>query len=64
MGAVIYGIIGAIQVNQGQDFKYWLVGDWVRSTLTAVNHVSIKAFVKYLFLDFCPACSYNATHNN
>jgi uncharacterized protein len=34
VGAVIYGIIGAIQVNQGQDFKYWLVGDWVRSTLT------------------------------
>lgn len=34
LGAVIYGIIGAIQVNQGQDFKYWLVGDWVRSTLT------------------------------
>ena len=33
VGAVIYGIIGAIQVNQGQDFKYWLVGDWVRSTL-------------------------------
>ena len=34
MGAVIYGIVGAIQVNQGQDFKYWLVGDWVRGTLT------------------------------
>ncbi len=34
MGAVVYGILGAIQVNQGQDFKYWLVGDWVRSTLT------------------------------
>ena len=34
MGAVIYGIIGAVRVNQGQDFKYWLVGDWVRSTLT------------------------------
>jgi len=34
VGAVIYGIIGAIQVNQGQDFKYWLVGDWVRGTLT------------------------------
>jgi len=34
IGAVIYGIIGAIQVNQGQDFKYWLVGDWVRNTLT------------------------------
>ena len=33
MGAVIYGIIGAIQVNQGQDFEYWLVGRWVRNTL-------------------------------
>jgi uncharacterized protein len=33
VGAVIYGIIGAIQVSQAQDFKYWLVGDWVRSTL-------------------------------
>ena len=34
MGAVIYGIVGAIQVSQGQDFKYWLAGDWVRGTLT------------------------------
>jgi uncharacterized Tic20 family protein len=34
VGAVIYGIIAAIQVNENQDFKYWLVGDWVRSTLT------------------------------
>jgi uncharacterized Tic20 family protein len=34
VGAVIYGVIAAIQVNQGQDFKYWLIGDWVRSTLT------------------------------
>jgi uncharacterized Tic20 family protein len=33
LGAVIYGIIGAIQTSQGQDFKYWLVGDWVRGTL-------------------------------
>lgn len=31
--ALIYGVIGAIQVSQGQDFRYWLVGDWVRSTL-------------------------------
>lgn len=28
--AVVYGIIGGIQCSQGQDFKYWLVGDWVR----------------------------------
>ena len=34
LGAIIYGIIGAVQTSQGQDFKYWLVGDWVRGTLT------------------------------
>jgi uncharacterized Tic20 family protein len=33
--APIYGIVGAVQVSQGQDFKYWLVGDWVRGTLDA-----------------------------
>jgi uncharacterized Tic20 family protein len=32
--ALGYGIYGGIQSSQGQDFKYWLVGDWVRSTLT------------------------------
>ena len=32
--ALIYGVYGGIQTNQGQDFKYWLVGDWVRGTLT------------------------------
>jgi uncharacterized Tic20 family protein len=30
----IYSVIGAIECNSGQDFKYWLIGDWVRSTLT------------------------------
>lgn len=34
VAAPIYSIIGAIQCNSGQDFKYWLIGDWVRSTLT------------------------------
>jgi uncharacterized protein len=33
VGALIYGVIAAIQTNQGNDFKYWLVGDWVRGTL-------------------------------
>ena len=28
--ALIYGVIGAVQTYQGQDFKYWLIGDWVR----------------------------------
>lgn len=32
--APIYGIIGAIKTSQGEDFKYWLIGDWVRNTLT------------------------------
>ncbi len=32
--ALGYGIYGGIQASQGQDFKYWLVGDWVRGTLT------------------------------
>jgi len=34
LAALVYGIIGGVQCNQGQDFKYWLVGDWVRGTLT------------------------------
>lgn len=36
VGALIYGIVGAVKVSQGQDFKYWLAGDWVRGTLTGV----------------------------
>lgn len=32
--ALVYGIVGAIQCNAGQDFRYWLIGDWVRSTYT------------------------------
>lgn len=34
IAALVYGVIGAIQTSQGQDFKYWLIGDWVRGTLT------------------------------
>jgi len=32
--AIVYGIIAGVQTSQGQDFKYWLIGDWVRSTYT------------------------------
>ncbi|HMD90808.1 MAG TPA: DUF4870 domain-containing protein [Anaerolineaceae bacterium] len=31
--AVAYGIIGGIECSQGRDFRYWLIGDWVRGTL-------------------------------
>jgi uncharacterized Tic20 family protein len=36
LGGFIYSIIGAVKVNQGEDFKYWLVGDWMRGTLTGI----------------------------
>jgi len=32
-GSLIYGIIGGVQVNNGEDFRYWQVGDWVRDIL-------------------------------
>jgi len=28
---LVWGVYGGIQCNQGKDFKYWLVGDWVRN---------------------------------
>jgi len=31
--SLIYGIIGAVKVNNGEDFRYWQVGDWVRDIL-------------------------------
>jgi len=31
--APIYGVIGAVQTSQGQDFQYWWVGSWVRTLL-------------------------------
>jgi uncharacterized Tic20 family protein len=34
LASLVYGIIGAVQTNSGQDFKYWLIGDWVRGELT------------------------------
>jgi len=30
IAALVYGVIAAIQCSQGEDFKYWLIGDWVR----------------------------------
>jgi uncharacterized protein len=31
--APIYGIVAAVETSQGKDFRYWLIGDWVRGTL-------------------------------
>ena len=33
LASLVYGIVGGVQTSQGQDFKYWLIGDWVRGTL-------------------------------
>lgn len=31
--SLIYGVIGAVQVSNEGDFRYWLIGDWVRNIL-------------------------------
>ncbi len=31
--SLIYGVVGGVQVNNGEDFRYWQVGDWVRNIL-------------------------------
>jgi uncharacterized protein len=31
---IVYCIVAAVKCNQGEDFKYWLIGNWVRSTYT------------------------------
>ncbi len=33
LAALVYGVIGAVDSSQGLDFKYWLIGDWLRGTL-------------------------------
>ncbi len=29
LGALVYGVVGAVETAQGRDFRYWLVGDWL-----------------------------------
>ncbi len=36
IGALVYGIIGGIQCNQGLDFRYWFLGDWLRKQLAGL----------------------------
>jgi uncharacterized Tic20 family protein len=33
LASLVYGIVAAVQCNSGQDFRYWLIGDWVRGEL-------------------------------
>lgn len=32
LGSLVYGVVAAVKVSNGEDFRYWLVGDWVRAT--------------------------------
>lgn len=32
LGSLVYGVYAAIQCSSGEDFRYWLIGDWVRDT--------------------------------
>ncbi len=34
VGAYVYAVLAAIDTSKGVDFKYWMVGDWTRSTYT------------------------------
>jgi uncharacterized Tic20 family protein len=34
LAALVYSVVGAVECNNGKDFRYWLIGDWVRSELT------------------------------
>jgi uncharacterized Tic20 family protein len=34
LAAIVYGVYAAVQCSGGEDFEYWLVGDWVRGTNT------------------------------
>jgi hypothetical protein len=31
--SLIYSIYAGVECSQGRDFRYWLIGDWVRGTL-------------------------------
>lgn len=32
LASLVYGVYAAIKCSNGEDFRYWLVGDWVRGT--------------------------------
>jgi uncharacterized Tic20 family protein len=38
VATLVYGVYAAIQTSQGQDFRYWLVGDWLRGTLNPARN--------------------------
>ena len=35
LASLIYGVIAGIKCSQGEDFQYWLIGDWAKQILDA-----------------------------
>lgn len=33
LGALVYGVVGAVETSQGKEFEYWLVGPWAANIL-------------------------------
>jgi uncharacterized Tic20 family protein len=33
--ALVYGVYGGIECNKGTDFRFWLIGDWVKGMMPA-----------------------------
>jgi len=32
LAALAYGVMGGVACSRGEDFRYWLIGDWVANT--------------------------------
>lgn len=32
LASLVYGVYAAVKCSSGEDFRYWLIGDWVRPT--------------------------------
>lgn len=33
LASCVYGIVAAVKTNNGEDFKYWLVGNWAKDLI-------------------------------
>jgi len=33
IAGIVYSVIGAIQCSEGRDFRYWIIGDWIITSL-------------------------------
>ena len=43
IGALVYGVVGAVETSQGKDFQYWLVGPWAANILGSASSETAMA---------------------